>query len=330
MSIFATHPPLEQRIAAIEPNWDGRFVSAKPRHSARQAAAANAANAAKAAKSKAAPMQAHDFINSIGQVGAAAILSAQEIHGQIGQDLERLHKSRDAACAVLIGLQITASAGADDAEQLSLVKARVDGAVYREAEAWLPRLRELDLNQRFALFDAALPMAVARDLDGFASLSALVKELAHSDGSIELEELALLRGMAAYLQARRQPSRQVKPLPPADMEMPLCVLLSAITYTASTEAAARETAFQAGARKCNRYLLHQSILLPEADITFEALEAALDLFMNLPLPQKKVIFEGALAVVLADGKVAQEELSLVRVIAASLGLPMPPLMSETL
>ena len=50
--------------------------------------------------------------------------------------------------------------------------------------------------------------------------------------------------------------------------------------------------------------------------------------MHLPLPQKKVIFEGALAVVLADGKVAQEELSLIRVIATSLGLPMPPLISE--
>ena len=75
-------------------------------------------------------------------------------------------------------------------------------------------------------------------------------------------------------------------------------------------------------------MLKESILLPEETITFEALEVALDLFMYLPLPQKKVIFEGALAVVLADGKVAQDELSLVRVIAISLGLPMPPLISE--
>ena len=48
----------------------------------------------------------------------------------------------------------------------------------------------------------------------------------------------------------------------------------------------------------------------------------------LTVATKNVIFEGALAVVLADGKVAQDELSLVRVIAISLGLPMPPLISE--
>lgn len=327
VSMFATHPPLEQRIAAIEPNWDGRFVIVEPRRTADRRAAATAA-AAQQAKAQAGPKQAHDFINSIGQLSAAAILSAQEIHGQIRADLDRLHQSRDAACAVLIALQISASAADDDAAQLLQVKSRIDGAVYREAEDWLPRLRAMDLNQRFALFDAALPMAASRDLDGLASMSALIQELAHSDGSIELEELALLRGVSAYLTARRQPSRSIKPLAPAKMEMPLCVLLSAITYTTSEDASERAAAFKAGARKCNRYLLNESILLPEADITFEALEAALDLFVNLPVPQKKVIFEGALAVVLADGKVAQEELSLVRVIASSLGLPMPPLVTE--
>ncbi len=321
VSMFATHPPLEQRIAAIEPNWDGNFVSGERRKSTRQ-------SAAKKPKATPPPLQAHDFINSIGQVSAAAILSAQEIHAQVGNDLDRLHQSREAACGVLIGLQISASAANDDAAQLLTVKKRVDGAVYRETEAWLPRLRALNLNQRFALFDAALPMAVRRDLETFSPLSDLIHDLAHSDGTIELEEFALLRGVAGYLEGRRQPARKIKPLTPAKMEMPLCVMLSAITYTAAVEPADREAAFQQGARKCNRYMLKQSILLPEEDITFEALEAALDLFINLPLPQKKVIFEGALAVVLADGKVDQGELSLVRVIATSLGLPMPPLMSE--
>jgi Zn-dependent protease with chaperone function len=321
ISMFATHPPLEQRIAAIDPSWDGEFVFAEPRHAASRAAT-------KQSKAKSAPMQAHDFINSVGQVSAAAILSAQEIHAQIGNDLERLHQSRDVACAVLIGLQISASSEEDDVSQLKMVKSRVDGAVYREVEDWLPRLRQLNLNQRFALFDAALPMAAAREFDGVVSLSSLMQTLAHSDGSIELEELALSRGVASYLASRRSPTRSIKPLAPAKMEMPLCVLLSAITYTAATGAAEREAAFSVGARKCNRYLLEQSILLPEADITFEALEAALDQFENLPVPQKKVIFEGALAIVLADGKVAQEELSLVRVIASALRLPMPPLMIE--
>jgi Zn-dependent protease with chaperone function len=320
-SLFATHPPLDQRIAAIEPNWDGKFVSGARKSSRRSAVA-------QSSKPKAAAAKPHDFINAIGQVSAAAILSAQEIHRQIGNDLDRLHQSNDSARGVLVGLQISASDAADDAAQLQLVKGRIDGAVYRELEAWLPRLRALDLNQRFALFDAALPMAAGRDLDTLAQLSQLIYDLAHSDGEIELEEFALMRAVAGYLEDRRNPSRKVAALSPAKMEMPLCVLLSAITYTAAVEPAERDAAFKAGAKKCNRYMLKEPILLPEASITFDALEAALDLFVNLPLPQKKVIFEGALAVVLADEKVAQEELSLIRVIATSLGLPMPPLVSE--
>ena len=284
VSVFATHPPLDQRITAIEPNWDGKFVSGERRQSARR-------STSKKPEAAPAPLQAHDFINSIGQVSAAAILSAQEIHGQIGNDLDRLHQSREAAGAVLIGLQISASAVDDDAAQLLTAKKRLDGAVYRETVEWLPRLRALNFNQRFALFDAALPMAVGRDLEAFVPMSELIHDLAHSDGSIELEELALLRGVAGYLQGRREPRRKVKPLSPVKIEMPLCVLLSAITYTAAVEPAARESAFQQGARKCNRYMLKESILLPEETITFEALEVALDLFMYLPLPQKKLFLK---------------------------------------
>ena len=319
--LFAPHPPLEQRISAIEPNWDGRFAKTVTRSK-------RSSNAHKQPKPQTSLPQAHDFINSIGQVSAAAILSAEQIHAQIAQDLNRLHQSPEAATAVLLGLQITASASADDGPQLQVIKSRVDGAVYRETEAWLPRLRALSLNQRFALFELALPMAAAKGIDALAAQADLIRELAHSDGAIELEELALLRAVATYVRTRRSPSRQVKPLPPAQLEMPLCVLLSAISYTTAVEPEARELAFRAGARKCDRYLLKQSILLPEEDISFDALEAALDLLVNLPLPQKKVIFEGALAVVLADGKVAQEELSLVHVISTSLGLPMPPLVCE--
>jgi Zn-dependent protease with chaperone function/tellurite resistance protein len=320
-SVFATHPPLEQRIAAIDPKWDGKFISGERGQSARRPASTKS-------KPTRPPVQAHDFINSIGQLSTAAILSAQEIHEQVSNDLDRLHKSREASCGVLIGLQISASAEANDAAQLLMVKKRLDGAVYRETEEWLPRLRVLNLNQRFALLDAALPMAMGQEIEAFARLADLMHDLAHSDGTIELEELALLRAVVGYLQGRRQPNRQVRPLTPAKMEMPLCVMLSAITYTAAVDPADRKVAFQQGARKCNRYMLKQSILLPEETITLEALETALELFVNLPLPQKRVIFEGALAVVLADGTVAQDELRLVRVIATSLDLPMPPLMSE--
>jgi Zn-dependent protease with chaperone function len=320
-SLFATHPPLGERIQAIDPNWDGKFVSA-----VRKASRRSSGKRASKAKPPVSPM---DFISSIGQLSAAAILNAQQIRGQIETDLDRLHQSADAARAVLVGLQITASPAGDDAAQLVEVKKRANGTVFRETEAWLPRLRALDLNQRFALFDAALPMAADKDLGRFATLHRLLHDLAHSDGEINLEELALLRATGSYLEDRTQPSRKVAPLSPAKLEMPLCVMLSAITYTTGVEEpAAQAAAFKEGARKCNRYLLRESLLLPEETITFEALEAALDLFVHLPLPQKKVIFEGALAVVLADGKVEQGELSLIRIIAASLGLPMPPLMSQ--
>ena len=322
MSLFATHPPLAKRIQAIEPGWDGAFVSGERRQSARRAAPSEA-------RATPPPLSAQDFMSSVGQVSAAAIIAAQAVHSQVGNDLDRLHQSPDSARGVLLGLQISASSEEDDASQLLQVKERVDAAVHGEAEAWLPRLRALNINQRFALFDAALPMAAGKDLAAFRKLSALSRDLADSDGEVNLEELALLRASAVFLDERTSPARMVFPQSPEKMRMPLCVLLSIIAYATGQEESGRIEAFKEGARVCAPFLREDPILLAAEEITFESLEEALDLFVHLPPPQKKIVFEGALAVVLSDGKVEAEELSLIRVIATSLALPMPPMMSAS-
>ncbi len=322
MRLFATHPPLSERIRAIEPSWDGRFNHAARTHAPRRADQQKS-------KSSRPPLQPHDFIHTIGQVSAAAIVTAQQMREQIGADLDHARQNMQVARGVLIGLGISASSADDDAVQLLQVKKSMEATVYREVESWLPRLRGMHINQRFALLDAALPIAVGPDPATCTPLIDLLHDLAHQDAEVNLEELALLRATSMFVEQRRRPARRIAAMSPAQMEMPLCVMLSAIAYATGSDEAVRVTAFKKGARICNRYLLKESLLLPQDCITIEALEAALDQFTHLPIPQKKVIFEGALAVVLADGSVSQDEYSVIRVIALSLGLPMPPLSTDS-
>lgn len=322
LRLFATHPPLSERIQAIDPTWNGQFdhaphTQSTPRRDVQRS------------KSSSPPLQAHDFINTIGQVSATALVAAQQMREQIGSDLKNARQSMQSARGVLLGLGITASPPDDDAEQLLDVKKRMDGAVCRETENCLLRLRTMNINQRFALFDAALPIAVGQDLAACSPLTDLLHDLVHRDAEINLQELALLRATLMFVEKRRAPARRVAAGSPAQMKKPLCLMLSAIAYATGADEVARDAAFNKGARICNRYLLDDSLLLPQDSITIAALEAALDQFMHVPIPQKKIIFEGALAVVLSDGTVLQDELGLIRVIAMSLGLPMPPLNSDS-
>ncbi len=312
---FATHPPLDQRIRAIEPNWDGKFVSPE------------AARRKKTAPPKLPKKQQKpdEFIQSIGQLGAATILMAETLRKDLEAPLEQIHASREEAGAALLALQITASAEADDEAQLAILETAVITSVHAKVREWLPRVRDLDLNHRFALLELALPRAVGDASQTLQVLQHCLRELAQHDGQIELEELALLRITKNFAENRAQPHRQFKALSPQALQQPIAVLFSALAHHSDQNEEAKQSAFTTGTRSFNRYLLQQPELLPADAITYEQLEATLDQVAHLPLPQKKALFAGALETILADGKVEPNELSLIRVLAACLDLPMPPL-----
>lgn len=313
---FATHPPLEQRIRAIEPNWDGKFTAPKTKPAPN-----------KRATPKPQPQQAKpdEFIQSIGQLGAATILYAETLHKDLEPQLQQIHTSGEEAGAALLALQITASAEADDHAQLARLESAVISSVHTKVSEWIPRVRGLDLNQRFALLELALPRAIGESDETLQVLQHCLTELAQHDGQIELEELALLRITRNFAENRAQPNRHFKALSPSALQQPVAILFSALTHHSGQSEDEKQAAFTAGTRSFNRYLLKQPELLPTEAITYEALQRTLDQVAHLPLPQKKVLFAGALETILADGKVEPSELSLIRVLAACLDLPMPPL-----
>ena len=88
-------------------------------------------------------------------------------------------------------------------------------------------------------------MAVGKDLAAFSPFSVLLHDLAHRDGEINFEELALLRTTSVFIKERSSPSkRSLKSMSPAHMEMPLCMMLSAITYTTGANKPAQVAAFK--------------------------------------------------------------------------------------
>ena len=263
-------------------------------------------------------------MQSIGQVSAATMLYAESLHKDLEALLEPIHANSEEAGAALLALQITASPETDDPAQLAALKQAI-AAVHTKVCEWIPRVRALDLNQRFALLDLALPRAVGNSPDTLQVLQHCLRELAQHDGQIDLEELAVLRITRNFAEQRAQPRRRCKPLSPEALQHPVAVLFSALAHQASQSEQAILSAFKTGARNFNRYLLKQAELLPAKEITFKQLETTLDRIAHLPLPQKKILFDGALKTILADGTVEPSELSLIRILAACMDLPMPPL-----
>jgi len=313
---FATHPPLDQRIRAIEPNWDGKFATAKR---------PSGSSPVQKPTGKATGQDPKAFMQSIGTLGAATILYAEKVREQIAPQLEKLQQSPEAARAALRALAII-SGGAEDPEpQLKLLSEALDPAGIETVRAWIPELRNLDADRRFALLEIALPKAIARDGEQISIIQRGMQKIANADGVINLEELALLRIIRNFAENRMNPSRRSQARSPKELEAPIQLTLSALVHCAQLEGDAAQKAFDAGLQKCGQLLLQRPSLLPEDAIDLDALDQALGLFAQLPGPHKKHILEATIHTVLADNKVDDDERSLIRAIAASMDLPMPPL-----
>lgn len=330
-SALATHPPLRKRIRAVDPQWDGKFVGPdqkRPEKSGRETEKAEAAKE-KTGGGPAAGAGVEDFLQSVGILGAGVLQNARRMRGELESSLEKVRARPETALAVVIGLQITASPETDDAAQLESVREALPEDVLEAVRAWLPELRGLKLSRRFLLFEVALPLAIRGLEEGTVDeLPGVLRTLAHSDGEVRLEELALLRMARRKVAARKKASPSVAALKPSEMQAPLTLLLSAVARASGAEEASAENAFAEGLKRCGRYLLEKPRLMGRGEIDLDGLEKALDRFVHLPMPQKRVIFESVLAVVLADGRVDEEQLSLIRLAATALALPMPPLQAD--
>ncbi|WP_269526747.1 M48 family metallopeptidase [Coraliomargarita parva] len=310
-SPFATHPPLEQRIRAIEPNWDGKFifVPVKKKEPPKTASSGQADK---------------DFIRKVGTLTAAAILSADQMQGAIASEKEAISADPAEARAAILALQADAAEElAPDAAQAIVRKALGPDMAQRTAQ-WTKKFAGMPNRQRFALLQHCLSAGTSDGLKPMEALIACMTELAEADQSITPEELAILRSAKLYLKRKRNPARRFRPMPPAQLAPHIERLLSALSYAGSASGEALNKGFTAGAKQCNRYLLQRARRLPREAISLQELESTLETLADLPPPQKKIIFEGALAVIQSDGRVEKDEYALIRCVAISLDLPLPP------
>ncbi|MEM7791174.1 MAG: M48 family metallopeptidase [Verrucomicrobiota bacterium] len=315
---FSTHPPLSERIRSIEPSWDGKFIRTKlPEKKV------DKKRVAKIRKTEA--DKPKDFINQIGVLSAGAITYAQDLRREIDNHISLIQADERQALASIFALQIKAGQSNRDTEQFEIIRRAIGNDYIASVQDWLAKVRSMDLDQRMALLEIALPQAAGKDHTKLSHYKKTLVDLAHHDGEVSLEELAVLRIMLNYMEGVKGPRRSFRALPPAKLQRPVDVILSVLANSASHNPQSVRAAFNTGAKKCNRFLLRRAEFLTLEQIKTGDLEDSLDTLYKLNSAQKRTIFEGALEVVLHDGKVEEDELAMIRLLAASMNLPMPPL-----
>lgn len=306
-SLFATHPPVDERIKAIDPNFDPESVTP----------------AAPPPPLPTGPQPpplpgAQGFSSPAMAVGFAAAL-LESLPEQSAQAVRELH----GACALVYSLLLDRD---DNARGTQMDGLTVDPVMQRHILDFFIKNRELQGAQRITLVDLAIPTLRQLSPAQYEEFRKNVRHLVESDQQIDLFEYVLqkilLRHLDLYFSNSTGTTVRYRAIVPVLPDV--AVLLTALSMVGHEDQASQEAAFEAGVRELLvNTTSHPMARVADCDLT--QVDKALDrIGESAPDVKKRVLFACSQTVA-HDGVVESREYEVLRAIADTLDCPMPPL-----
>jgi Zn-dependent protease with chaperone function len=316
---LATHPPIEERIRRIAPQG----VAHRARVAAEPPAPAEGAGVPGpmvAAAALAASGPARALAASVGNPEPHHVAWAADLLGRLPPDVSVAARSARGARALVSALLADADPVAREVQLRSLPDEAARTEVARLAAALGGAPRE----DRMAILDLALPALDALPHDEAAALVRDLAALVGAHGRTTVFEWAVQRivrrRLAAALGERRTPRVTARTVEEAEVEA--LEVLSVLAWLGARDEAGAQAAVEAGAAALGKRGWRP---LPRDRARASRLDDALARLDGAAPLVKKRILEAVAACALADGRVVAAEAEIVRAVAASLGLPVPPL-----
>ena len=345
LGMMATHPPLEDRIRAIDPNWDGKFHrlsedTPENLHLYRTSQARRTVSlplpnvlgsviggAVLAEGSGAAPViKSHSVLPNLGNPTPMHLKYAEQLRDSLPDSLKMAAREPLDAIALIYALLLSDEESLRGTQMKGIAE-HTSQPVVDKVAALYPDVAKTATHARLPLVNLALSALRQLDETQFKQFSETLEWLIDSDGQVEMFEFVVQKIVLRHLDAQFNGPRKtvvqyytLKPL------VPDCsVILSALAYVGSDDATEIQKAFDTGApylRAADNWGL---TLLPAAQCGIEQIDAALNR-LALAVPNiKKNLIEAAARVVGADGVIQESEAELLRAIADTLDCPIPPL-----
>jgi Zn-dependent protease with chaperone function len=311
--MMATHPPLAERIRAIEPGWDGEFPSG--------AAIAPVPADSDLVSAFAGPgVPRENIASAVGNPTAASLAQAHTlIEGLPERAVAAAHDAWSAR-ALLYALLLAEDPTVRDRQYAVLAQANP-----REMVNAVDALRAigptLDALQRLTLTSLALPALKTLSHAQYATFVADLVTLIRSDQRIDLFEWVLHRVLLKALKPHFEgPTRVAARYPDLRAVLPqVTEVLSAIARADTADADAQRRAFTAGAAAVEIDL----VFAAASDPNFTRLNDALRQLRLLSPLAKPRLLKACAACALIDGTSPTQRALLIG-IAATLDCPLPP------
>jgi Zn-dependent protease with chaperone function len=284
LGLFATHPPIEERIRAIDPGFDPANIG----------------------KSVPPPLPQQKSTAKIPGLAAAGVALAA-----IPEFARAEARETAGATALIYALLLSDDAATRERQVAGL-------AVSSEERAEIVRDigRRGEIGDAIAVMDLSLPALRQLSQAQYATFRENIRQLIACDGKVDLFEFvlhkALVRHVDHFFTKSRGPALRYRSLDP--LRADVATVLSALAWQAGDDSAARDAAFHAGASGLGQ--------MTRADgCDFGALDAALERIASADNATKRRVLTACSQAVRHDGVIHPREAALLRAISDVLACP---------
>ncbi|GMR17508.1 MAG: M48 family metallopeptidase [Gammaproteobacteria bacterium] len=331
-ALFATHPPLTERIQALDPEFredDYPQVEAPQRTAAATAqTAADQANVASSLAAGAVPGLSATVADSVGRAQAGHVRFAQRLRRSIPAALYDAAHSPDLAYLLAVALAMHPEQQSTE-RQLRVIREQLGAERAATVESFYAQLQKIGAAYHLPLLEISFPVLKQRPAPQLEYLLTLVRRIIETDGQVDLREYCYYRILSTHLNQALNPAAR-----PAGNRVSRKAarraavnLIRIVADQGNEDAAARQEAFAAGTAIFGQWV--GKLESPATtEKTIAMLDRSLDKLSRINSAGRRSLLHAVSETIMHDGRLTSTESELLRVICASLDCPLPPLLAE--
>ncbi|SFX61885.1 M48 family metallopeptidase [Marinospirillum alkaliphilum] len=317
--LLATHPPLDERIARLQPHlrrWKAPSQSSGTTATASTTAGISGFAAGQTGVSGETLQQAVDQWQEPDQ---QQLDTARRLLAEIPEVLKEAAHEPWSARAVIYGLLLSDQLAIRE-QQLQALAEQAAPDTYAELLKLLPDFTELPTSSHLPLAEICVPALKQMTAEQARVFNTCMLLLIRADQQVSLKEWCLARLLQYHLRPQANRKRQNRNL--HESAEALNRLLSMMAYAGQSDEHEAEAAFAAACRELQRTDLQ---LLPEQQLSYRLLDEALTELLQIKPLQKPRLLKAMARCIEADGRISQQQADLFRLLGATLDCPLPPL-----
>lgn len=335
--LFATHPPLLERIRALEPGFSdaalerlqARWIASPPDGMQEDVALGLAGGSGSQL-----PGTTQELSVTPPMVAAQVAAPAEDdyrradtIVASIPDALRDIAADREAVMPLLLGLLLTGDEGLGERQHMEIAARLGEDVAGHALRIHQQLTAELHPMLRLPLAALAFPVLRLRPRPQLDAFMDTVHAVIHADGQVSLFEYCLGRLLTVQVRESLDPSRYARfgRRKPGNVRNEFATLLAVVAQAGHQDRASAQRAYLAGLQR----------VLPRDHLPYAppangvlALDTVWEPLDALDPLAKQAMVEAVTAAVSHDGRVSVAEAELLRTICAALHCPLPPMLER--